>query len=110
MYEIQQCFPTLFEKNVPVPPALPHNGWWNASSEFDGEVRSVRPTWSGQADELIRNGSIRETAYHYPAGGFRPGNNEPDFFDRFVPAMGGNQLCIPHQEASPFDPQPFDGR
>nr|WRJ69961.1 hypothetical protein TetV2_00516 [Oceanusvirus sp.] len=110
MYELHKSFPTISSKNVPVPDQQPNNGWYHPSSaplSHEQEVQYVSPTWSGQADELIRSGAMPETSYHYPSGGIRPGNNEPEFLGRFVSTMGGDQLCQPHQKTAPFDPKPF---
>lgn len=108
--ELDTCFPTLHEKNVPVPEALPNNGWWHqASSKVYSEAgtTSIAPTWTAHSQALVADGAMQETANHYPSGGIRPGNNEPSFFNKFVPIMGGSQLAQPYQKPGKFDPQPF---
>ena len=105
------AFPTLSQKNVPVPAPSANGGWWHPESApqlGSGYVARVDPTWSGQADNLIANGAMAETSYHYPSGGIRPGNNEPEFLTRFVSTEGGNRLHIPHQKPTPFYVQPYD--
>ena len=111
MTPLQHAFPTLSGKNVAVPPPPPTGGWWHPDSAppiGGGEVPRVDPTWSGQADNLIASGAMPETSHHYPAGGIRPGNNEPAFLGRFVPVDGGARLALPHQPARPFSAAPYD--
>lgn len=73
----------------------------------------VDSTWSGQADNLIANGAMMETSYHYPSGGYRPGNNEPEFLKRFV-SVDGHRLAIPHMptggEVTAYDTDPLSLR
>ncbi|AUF82546.1 hypothetical protein TetV_464 [Tetraselmis virus 1] len=108
--DIKDTFPTLHQKNVPIPPQQKNNGWWSPSCEpspLDSQSEYVSPTWSGQADNLIKNGAMPETSYQYPAGGIRPGNNEPAFFNRFVQSKDGHTMYQPYQKTAPFDPKPF---
>lgn len=108
---LQHAYPTLSQKNVPVPPPRAGGGWWHADSAAPiggGEVARVDPTWSGQADNLIAGGAMRETSYHYPSGGVRPGNNEPEFLKRFVPTDGGARLHLPYQQPQPLSVRAYD--
>jgi hypothetical protein len=109
---LESAYPTLYDKNVPVPPPQVNGGWWHKESAAPaGEVPKVDPTWSGQADNLIASGAMPETSHHYPSGGVRPGNNEPEFLKRFVATEGGNRLSVPYYQhtfdAAPFDTNPF---
>lgn len=111
MTPIEHAYPTLSHKNVSVPPPNKTGGWWHPeSAQITGatEVARVDPTWSGQADNLIASGAMQETSYHYPSGGIRPGNNEPDFLQRFVPVDGGNRLALPYQPTRDFSIQAYD--
>eukprot|EP00873_Tetraselmis_striata_P033896 jgi/Tetstr1/454160/TSEL_041079.t1 len=108
---LHTAYPTLSGKNVPVPSPDANGGWWHPDSAAPiggAEVPRVDPTWSGQADNLIRGGAMQETSYHYPAGGVRPGNNEPAFLQRFVPMAGGTALAVPYQPPQPFSVRPHD--
>lgn len=108
---LQHAYPTIWKKNVAVPPPQPSGGWWHPESAppiGGAEVARVDPTWSGQADNLIANGAMRETSYHYPAGGVRPGNNEPAFLERFVPSEGGKRLDLPYQQPEAFSARAYD--
>lgn len=110
--ELEVAFPTLSGPNVPVPAPQATGGWWHAGSAVsEADVPKISPTWSGQADNLVSNGAMPETSYHYPSGGIRPGNNDPDFLRRFVATEGGNRLSLPYQQhtfrADPFDAKPF---
>lgn len=109
MTPLRHAFPTLHAKNVPVPPPSAHGGWWHAGSDAGGGPPRVDPTWSGQADNLIAHGASAETSHHYPAGGVRPGNNEPEFLTRrFVPTEGGARLALPRQQPQAFGAVPYD--
>lgn len=108
---LQHAYPTLAQKNVPVPTPQATGGWWHPESAAPiggAEVARVDPTWSGQADNLIASGAMRETSYHYPSGGVRPGNNEPGFLQRFVPIEGGNRMHLPYQQPQPFSVKAYD--
>lgn len=111
MTPIQHAYPTLAGGAVPVPPPVATGGWWHPESSRPiggGEVSRVDPTWAGQADNLVADGAMQETSMHYPAGGIRPGNNDPGFLKRFVPVDGGTRLALPHQPARPFSVEAYD--
>ncbi len=108
---LSHAYPTLSRSNVPVPAPQATGGWWHPESAppiGGAEVPRVDPTWSGQADNLVASGAMRETSYHYPSGGVRPGNNEPEFLRRFVPVDGGTRMHLPHQEPQPFSVRAYD--
>lgn len=107
---LDHAYPTL-PGPVPVPPPDANGGWWHPGSAGPigrGEVARVDPTWSGQADNLVRGGAMVETSYHYPSGGIRPGNNDPDFLRRFERSEDGRCLYLPHQPARPFSAVPHE--